>query len=148
MKNPKDQNERLLRIILISWFLILILFIGGITYATVEISKIKENYAELANRPKDVVKTVQTQLQPVYTTIAGEKGDTGATGKDSVSTTTIINTEKSIPGPKGDTGARGQAGKNAREIEPGFNPETNTFYWRYVGTDVWIQYTLVSSGDL
>lgn len=148
MKHPKDQNDRLLRIILISWFLILILFMGGVTYATVEISKIKENYNELAGRPRETVKTVETQLQPIYTTIVGEKGSKGADGKDSVSTTTIIHTETALPGPKGDSGKNGKNGvdgNDAREQEFAYDPITNTMYSRYVGAMTWVPVTIIGT---
>lgn len=148
MTKPKDQNERLLRIILISWFLGLFLLIGGVTYATVEISKIKQNYADLANRSPQIVKTVETQLQPIFTTIQGQKGATGADGKDSTSTTTIIQTETAIPGPKGDTGKAGKNGSDgadARQQEFAYDPFTNTMYSRFVGSNTWASITIVGT---
>lgn len=141
MATPEDkQSKRLIRIILISWFLGLILGIIGVTYATVEISKIKQSQAEIANRPTTVVQRIETQLQPIYTTIEGEKGDKGdigEPGKDSISThtqtTTVIKTETAVPGP---TGKTGKSGTNGREVELA-QDEQGRWYQRYAGNTEW-----------
>lgn len=144
MKTPQEeQNKRLIRIILISWFLGLIAAIALISWGTVKIAQIENRQVELANRPTTEVKIIEKQLQPIYTTIAGERGDKGEkgdAGQDSLSThtevTTVIKTETAIPGPAGPTGKTGKAGANGRDIEMARDEQGN-FYQRPVGTTVW-----------
>lgn len=136
MEDPRDkQNKRLLRIILISWFLLLVTLIVGATFATIQISKINQNYVELANRPPQVVKTIETQLQPIYTTIEGKRGPIGQTGATGAQG---IQGLQGIQGTQGTTGKSGRNGTNgvAREIEVGHDSEGN-LYQRYAGTDTW-----------
>lgn len=143
MNQPdKDQNRRLIRIILVSWFLGLLLGIAGVTYATVEISKIKQAQETLANRPAEL-RTVETKLQPIYNTIEGTPGQDGKDGKDSVSThtETVVQNETAIVGP---TGKSGKNGANGRSIELAIDPVTGTWYQRYVGDDYWSPVTIIA----
>lgn len=141
MKEP-NENKRLIRIILISWGLGLLFLIGLTTWGTIEIAQIKQQQAVLALRPPEIDHTTQVQLQPIYTTIAGQKGDPG---KDSVSTTTVIQTETAIPGP---TGRTGKSGVNGREVELALNTDTNTWYQKYVGDDTWLPVTTITNSVL
>jgi hypothetical protein len=146
--DPDKQNKRLIRVILIAWFLFMVAGIAIVTWGTIKIAQLERGFETVAKRPLSSEKTIETQLQPIYTTVVGEKGAKGDAGKDSVSThtevTTVIEKETAV---KGDQGKPGKSGTNGREVELGYDSETHYWYQRYIGSDSWELVTLLNLGQ-
>lgn len=93
------------------WLGVTILLAGIVGWASLKFAKVENAIRYLDT--KEVQKIVQKELQPIYTTIEGEKGPKGDDGKDSLSTHTItekettIITQEQIQGPQGEAGKPG-----------------------------------------
>lgn len=151
-----QDPKRLIKVLLISWFLFLVLLVGVVVYFSLHLkdlseSDVKQNHqlAETAKQISDLETVVDNLAQlkniPGPAGLNGSNGFNGENGKDSVSTQTTVVKETPIKGDKGDSlkyedlteeQKAELKGADALQIELCKQRITLEIGWRYAGTTI------------
>lgn len=139
-----QDSKRLRRILLWSWFLILIILIGIVTYFSLTIAKVNADLVGENNRITTNVESMKA-LQKKVDQLAsqaqtpGPEGKAGKDGKDgtnSTSTNTVVEkqTIEQVP-VNGKDGHDGKDGEDARPVML-CKLDDGTIGWAYVGSNI------------